>query len=352
MAREFVQFRWFVHETGHEWVKTVAQIRVEHAEEYPDGQLDFTNPAPVPPGEDCVDWFLTYQAPETANPAPYRTYEPLADHPALFREFAGTEVSRNAILAFANRWGLLGGNCVELIDTSQHVPFRPARLDIQGRTTQRIGVRFRTWASEIARMRNTIELWDFVRTGDEENLASRIRWDGPNTVVFHAPEIQTFRLTDPLSEITDTEHVVSDPLTGLTNYRDAAYTIASDRCYPDRLRKFSRGEVLGPARDCVQDFVNLSLKARVSPRLEESAPATRPQIRLVPHGLIGALWLQLAQSIDGDRDYRRCSECLTWFEIAPGSGREDKRYCSNACRMRAYRKRKAAGKSSAISTVS
>ena len=52
------------------------------------------------------------------------------------------------------------------------------------------------------------------------------------------------------------------------------------------------------------------------------------------------MWLQFANAIEGDRDYAQCVECASWFEIAPGSGRPDKRYCSDACRMRAYRKRK------------
>jgi hypothetical protein len=33
--------------------------------------------------------------------------------------------------------------------------------------------------------------------------------------------------------------------------------------------------------------------------------------------------------------------CRKWFTIEEGQGRSDKQYCSNACRMRAYRKRKA-----------
>ena len=35
---------------------------------------------------------------------------------------------------------------------------------------------------------------------------------------------------------------------------------------------------------------------------------------------------------------------VPWFEIAPGKGRPEQRFCSNACSMRAYRKRKATKK--------
>ena len=40
---------------------------------------------------------------------------------------------------------------------------------------------------------------------------------------------------------------------------------------------------------------------------------------------------------------KQCEECPTWIAIAPGSGRPDKKYCSDACRMRGYRKRKTQG---------
>jgi hypothetical protein len=37
---------------------------------------------------------------------------------------------------------------------------------------------------------------------------------------------------------------------------------------------------------------------------------------------------------------RACVQCRKWFTLEAGRGRSDKEYCSNACRMRAYRKRK------------
>ena len=61
---------------------------------------------------------------------------------------------------------------------------------------------------------------------------------------------------------------------------------------------------------------------------------------LHPKGLIGALWLQLHLAVEGDVDFHRCAECRTWFEVSAARGRPDKLYCSDACRMRAYRKRK------------
>lgn len=65
----------------------------------------------------------------------------------------------------------------------------------------------------------------------------------------------------------------------------------------------------------------------------------RPHLSIKPNDLEAALWIQLAQSIAADHSYKSCEVCQSWFEITPGRGRPDKKYCSNACSMRAYRKR-------------
>jgi hypothetical protein len=38
--------------------------------------------------------------------------------------------------------------------------------------------------------------------------------------------------------------------------------------------------------------------------------------------------------------HRQCKECPNWFSVHPGTFRPEKLFCSDACRMRAYRKRK------------
>jgi hypothetical protein len=65
-----------------------------------------------------------------------------------------------------------------------------------------------------------------------------------------------------------------------------------------------------------------------------------PRLCLRPGHLRDALWIQLAFAIDGNASLVSCSECKTWFTISAGRGRSKKQYCNDACRMRAYRKRK------------
>jgi hypothetical protein len=63
------------------------------------------------------------------------------------------------------------------------------------------------------------------------------------------------------------------------------------------------------------------------------------RIEQVPNCLYGAAWRQLAEAILGNRQYRQCQQCPRWFVLAPDVGRADKRYCSDACRAAAYRRR-------------
>ena len=62
-----------------------------------------------------------------------------------------------------------------------------------------------------------------------------------------------------------------------------------------------------------------------------------------PPSLVDALRAQLLLAIDGNLNLRSCVQCRKWFTLEAGRGRSDKEYCSNACRMRAYRKRKGGG---------
>jgi hypothetical protein len=60
-----------------------------------------------------------------------------------------------------------------------------------------------------------------------------------------------------------------------------------------------------------------------------------------PENLLAAMWFQFSGAIDGATSFTTCAECSVLFDTVPGSNRPDKIYCSDACRMRAYRKRKA-----------
>ena len=78
----------------------------------------------------------------------------------------------------------------------------------------------------------------------------------------------------------------------------------------------------------VQQVTNAQLSTHTGPLLlsappppprdlaAEEVPPGRLNLRIVPKNLMGAIWLQFASGIDGNKDYRRCRACGKWFEIS------------------------------------
>ena len=73
----------------------------------------------------------------------------------------------------------------------------------------------------------------------------------------------------------------------------------------------------------------------------EVGPTGQVTQYLEPENLLSAMWVQFGGAIERATSFSPCAECSNWIATVPGSNRPDKRYCSDACRMRAYRKRKA-----------
>jgi hypothetical protein len=92
----------------------------------------------------------------------------------------------------------------------------------------------------------------------------------------------------------------------------------------------------------IQEIIDGQLSnLRVVPRFEfKKSPSHEPALHLVPNTLGGAMWIQLAQAIAGDKKHRACESCGRWFELSPETARTSKYYCTEACRSRAYRARK------------
>ncbi len=68
----------------------------------------------------------------------------------------------------------------------------------------------------------------------------------------------------------------------------------------------------------------------------------RLEARVTPLNLLGALWLQFADSMGDKREFRRCEECDEWLAISPRARRNHSMYCGEPCKYRAYRKRRKA----------
>ena len=291
MSGKFSEFQWDVHKDGYHWIDTfTADPKKEE------------------------DTFLTDRNPNGASGFTIYRYMPLALYSGLFRVFAEIEPTREAIRAFADRFGLLGGSAAKSIALPEPRPKEGYYIGT--------GEVWSVWRKEVITMRRAVDLWEKARLADVESLAQVIRWNDKGVQYVSASELgQEVRPDQP--------------------WNDTFAWIATEFVNPELLDRFRRDDVIEPALYYVQRVVNERLKGRVSPRLLWDHDRPRLGLQMVPSSLAGALWLQFAHAIERNSDFRQCNECRIWFELSAQSGRSDKVYCSNACRSRAYRKRQA-----------
>lgn len=221
-----------------------------------------------------------------------------ASAPALFRTFASLPLASEGIKDFADRWGLLGGALATTIEVppSERLRTGPFSIVFEGGAQMPVNAEpADRWAAAILEMRSAVEFWDMIREGDEKLIAREI----PHLWARHGRATQW--MTDKM------------------------FT-----------RPFQTGE------GTLAAIINSNLERSMLPRLlpGESKPK---EWKLVyePASLLDTLWIQFALAVAGNIEHRQCAVCTTWFEVATGSNRADKLFCSDACRMRAYRKRKA-----------
>jgi hypothetical protein len=141
-----LNFNWEVIQAGYRWLETHAM-----------GQSP------------KVRWhYLTPVSRRGSAPYMARRYHPLSAYSGLFRTFAATELSLDGVKAFADRFGLLGG------DLSRQIVL----LD-QGREGKRpggVGEHVHDWLKEIVAMQRAVDLWEAARQGDAEHLGRIIFW--------------------------------------------------------------------------------------------------------------------------------------------------------------------------------
>ena len=292
MKDQSFEFQWDVRDAGYRWIDT-----------------DSGDPKPEPGS------YLTDGRPLGTAGYNVRRCNPLALYSGLFLVFSDVDPTPESVERFANKYGMLGGDGQKFITLPEHTTEKG--------TLMGSGERLGYWHDEILSMRQAVSVWQMARKGDVEGLSPFIEWDGRSVRYNSHPELAPGERPE-------------------VPYYQTLSLIANEELNPERFNRFRPRDVIEPALCYVQQVVNNRLKGRISPRMLWTEDGSRLCLFFVPGSLAGALWLQLARAIENDSDFRTCDECRIWFEVAPGRGRTDKTYCSDACRNRAYRRRKAA----------
>ncbi len=282
-------------------------------------------------------------------------YKPPAN---LFLVFANASCTEEGIRQFANQYGLLGfadeaEGAVGLILKSWpegSAGFMLGSADGSRQGALGSGELLSAWQRQLQELRQAVDLWSAIReaeSGDASALARCVYWPREDLVYYDShpelpippPYAQLFR-NRPVSQRT---RVVAAGRHDDTRRNFAV--IASTRLNSQWLKLFRVGDCLLPAKYYLQKTLNENLRSRVSPQLLWSVRRSRPDslaLFFVPGNLLGLMWLQLAQAVNGNKQYRQCLACKTWMLISPETeGHRSSRFtCSNACRMKVYYGRK------------
>jgi hypothetical protein len=233
---------------------------------------------------------------------------PLEEVPGLYRKFAGLDLTEDAILGFADRWGPL-----ENAHQMESDEFENTMVAFVGDTTE-------AWFTQIRRMKALVELWDVLQGKIKKKLADVIdvekhecNWSWDVEIRFKVyPNLRwhyTFR----------------------------------ERDWPGFSELLESGGTREVARTGLFDLVNESLWGSCSPWLSTDEGNEHGRLCLTPHNLKAAMWLMFAQEILGEKDLKQCLYCKRYFEASKETNdrrqRSDKKYCSPKCRGAAFRAR-------------
>jgi hypothetical protein len=318
------QFTWSVEREGYEWRTLEAR------------KSDFTNLGKV----------RVLMPRATGHERMANLYEPLKN-PALWREFLNIERTEEGVLAFATRYGNLSDedrvNVIVPMDSLD--PKRPTSIGIayseQGKQPFQdkpdgfldAGEILDTWLEKhLKPMQRAFFVWEAIRGEDKATLARHFVTDDSEGISWQfvlRPD-QTYIPISAHKGMTKEE---------ITKKSWSAWDWPEKFTLIDRLKGRGVDKV---ARAYVQKKINDGLTGRVSPRVMwdlRNVDTAHLDLMMVPHDLIGALWLQFAQAVTRETEFRQCVMCGDWFSL-DGRNSQSREYCSNACKQRAYRERK------------
>jgi len=226
------------------------------------------------------------------------TYDVEEEQPALFRKFAELPPEEASFADFARAHGPLG--LFHQICDGSGLSF---------------GEPLRVWQEQVSLMRQCVATIDALKAKDVQAVVRAI-----------APDREAW------------ERVRADAfMRPIERNADGFYYLAPAL---DERPAFATGpEHL--AKSVLRRLVNEQLAKHCAPRLIYVRRAQSAHLFIVPHHLLGAMWLQLAREVDGSSEFERCAlpDCQEkrWFR--KDKARKGARFCTETCRKRAYRQR-------------
>lgn len=179
------------------------------------------------------------------------------------------------------------------------------------------------WFKEIREMRMCVRLWDAIQMEDEAEVAERLErfptCQKPTKMdkgaqAHHGGFIANRLIPEELEIILETGICPAIP---------------------------NPSSVIQEALNVLQYSINLHIVGLWQTGLSWDESEQRMGIFIIPTSLLGAMWLQFAEAVSGRKGYGSCPGCGRYFEVHTENARSDKTHCSEACKSKRYRDRKA-----------
>jgi hypothetical protein len=182
----------------------------------------------------------------------------------------------------------------------------------------------KTWQSQIAEMQRLVALWDILKTGNQKTISQHVHW----RMEPGGPEV-TFESHWPRSACDGLGPVPFTDVIAATSVHEKSFGLFK-----------GPKDVVTPGWVYLRREIDRHLQgAQIAAGASWDTREGRPALRLEAQTLLSGAWLQFAEAVASDRHFERCRECGELIVVHPDVARSHRRFCSDACRMKAYRQR-------------
>ena len=259
-------------------------------------------------GEDSDE--TRFLVPKPMTPPRHWRYNPLISNPTLYREFAALEPTEEAFAYFASSYGDLGVGVFVVPDGGT------------GDNLMRYDP-FNRWMTAHSAMSPVVDVLNAIQ---DHNAAALRKW----FTIGHFGAMYERK-----DERRHEQSWVSIP----NQHQEYLWRWAMEaRSDDEALIRIAQGW----AQDKINDAMGDNKKGTLtSVRILLEHERGRMGLHVTPHSLVGALWLQCARVLTLNPTFKSCEHCGKWFEMSADTRRKQSKYCSNRCKVAAYRVRRA-----------